>query len=342
MKYKYKVSLSVIAIFLILGGLLLINYGIYKKSLSSSYIALSNSKCINVIYSDDIELLMINPRTMSDEDGLSNIPRTITIINKCSSDEKVSLYLDYYDDSTIKDSKMKLSINGDYNIKPIFLSSIPKVIGSSNVVNTYKILNLDINKNETKRINLRLWLDENEVVTADTNKFHSKYYVYSDKELTINNISETLMNNSKDNLREVENSFYFNGNVTNNYLKFADILWKIVAINEDKTVKLVYANNDLQSIYNDNIYKEESVAYENSKVKELLDSFYQEKLSSLDKFIVEKEYVNDTSYEKNWKTTYGSYLRNIEGNSPSIKFFDTDKQYGGNKKYKIGLLTIDE
>lgn len=342
MKYKYKLSLSVIAVFLIFGSLLLINYGIYKKSLSKNYIALSDSKCINVIYSDDTDLLLVNPRTLSDEDGMANIPRTITIINKCSSDETVSLYLDYYDDSTIKDSKMKVSINGDVNINPTILSNISKVLGSGNVKNTYKLINIDVNKNETKRLNLRLWLDENEVVTANTNRFHSKYYVYSDKEIKINNISDTILNNSKDNLKEIDNNYYFTGNVTNNYIRFADMLWKIVAINSDKTIKVVYANNDLESVYNDNIYKDESVAYENSKVKELLDAFYQEKLSQYDKFIVEKEFNNDTSYERGWKTTYGSYKRNIELNEPSIKPYETDKQFGGNKKYKIGLLTLDE
>ena len=318
------------------------NYGIYMKSLSKEYIAVNDSKCINVIYSDDMDLLFVNPRTMSDEDGMANIPKTMTIINKCSTDEKVSLYMDLYDDSTIKDSKMKVSVNGDYNIEPMYLSDTSKVIGNSDVLNTYKIANIAVNKNETKRINLRLWLDENIVITPNTNRFHSKYYIYSDKEIAINNISETILHNSKNNLKEIDSNYYFTGDVNNNYIKFANMLWKIVAINKDKSIKIVYANNDLESIYNDNIYKEDSVAYENSQVKQLLDSFYQDKLSEFDKYIKEKDFNNDTSYEKSWKTVFGSYKRNFELNEPSINSFETDKQYGGNKKYKIGLLTIDE
>ena len=342
MKYKYKITLCIITFLLILGGLAMANYGIYMKSKSKDYIALNDSKCINVIYSDDLDLLFVNPRTMSDEDGMTNIPRTMTIINRCSTNEKVSLYLDLYEDSTIKDTKMKVNISGDYTLEPTFLSSASKVIGNSDVLNTYKLANIDINKNETKRINLRLWLDENEVVTANTNRFHSKYYVYSDKEIAINNISETIMHKNNDHLKEVDKSYYFTGDVKNNYIRFANILWKIVAINKDKSVKLVYADNDIESIYSDNIYKEDSVDYDNSKVKELLDSFYQEKLSEFDRFIKEEEFINDTSYEKSWKTIYGSFKRNFELNEPSINPFDTDKEYGGHKKYKIGLLTIDE
>ena len=56
MKYKYKISLSIIAFFLILGGFIMANYGIYMKSLSKEYIAVNDSKCINVIYSDDMDL----------------------------------------------------------------------------------------------------------------------------------------------------------------------------------------------------------------------------------------------------------------------------------------------
>ena len=342
MKYKYKISLSVIAAFLIIMGFVITNYFIYQKSLSNKYIALNDSKCINVIYSDDVDLIMVNPRTMSNDEGMANIPKTMTIINKCSTDEKVSLYLDLYDDSTIKDSKMKFNINGDYNVNPTFLSDSSKVLGNNNVINVYKLGHIDINKNETKRINLRLWLDENEVVTANTNRFHAKYYIYSDRDVIINNISDTIFNNSKENLKEIDNNYYFTGDINNNYIKFADILWKIVAINNDKTIKLVYANNDLESSYSDNIYKEDSVAYENSKIKEFLDNFYNEKLSTYDRFIVEKDYNNDTSYERSWKITYGPYKRNFEINEPSINIFETDKTYGGNKKYKIGLLTIDE
>lgn len=342
MKKKYKISLSIITVFLILTGITMINYEIYQKSLSDKYVALSDTKCINVIYSDDKELIMVNPKSLSDDEGLANLPKTLTIINKCNTDEKVSMYLDVIDDSTIKDSKLKVGINGDYTVKPTILNDISKVLGNNNIANTYKLLNVNLKKDETIRLNLRIWLDENEIVTANANKFHANYYVLSDKEKNINNISDTIINNSKDNLKKIDNSYYYTGDVKNNYIKFANLLWKIVAINDDKSIKLVYANNDLESVYNENIYKEDSVAYENSKVKELLDNFYQEKLSTYDRFIVDKEFNNDTSYERGWKIVYGPYKRNIELNEPSIASFETDKTYGGNKKLKIGLLTIDE
>ena len=342
MKYKYKISLMVIAAFLIVLGFVVANYCLFQKSLSNKLIALNDSKCINIIYSDDTDFILLNPRTMSDDESMSSIPKTMTIINKCSTEEKVSLYLDLLDDSTIKDSKMKISINGDYNIQPTFLSNTSKVLGNNNVINIHKLANIVIKQNETKRINFRIWLDENEVVTANTNRFHARYYIYSDKDILIKNISDTIINNSIDNLKEINGNYYFTGNVINNYISFGDILWKIVAINKDKTIKLVYANNDIESSYNDNAYKEDSVAYENSKIKTLLDNFYEEKLKEYDKYIIEKEFNNDASYEKSWKINYGAYKRNYESNEPIINVFETDKVYGGNKKSKIGLLTIDE
>ena len=60
---------------------------------------------------------MLNPKSLSDEDGLSNIPNTITIANRCKTNENITLYVDVYDDSTINDSKIKVNVNGDLTLK---------------------------------------------------------------------------------------------------------------------------------------------------------------------------------------------------------------------------------
>ena len=48
------------------------------------------------------------------------------------------------------------------------------------------------------------------------------------------------------------NTFYFRGNVVNNYVEFAGKIWHIVRINGDGTVKIVLNDNiDKTSIYDD-------------------------------------------------------------------------------------------
>src|SRR5699024_11081860 len=38
-----------------------------------------------------------------------------------------------------------------------------------------------------------------------------------------------------------KDTYYFAGQVTNNYVKFANKYWRIVRINEDNSVRLIYA-----------------------------------------------------------------------------------------------------
>ena len=347
MKSKYKKSLIIIAVLIIINILTLIHFKLWSMANENEYLGVNTSGCINIIYSDNQDVLMINPKAYSDEDGLMSIPNTITISNYCNSVESVSLYLDVFDDSTINDNKIKININGDSKIDTTLLSDVTRINGNNNILNTFKLLNVDLDTYETKRINLKMWLDHNAALTVDKNKFHAKYYIMSDKENKKENFMETLLKNNtivdNNGLIKYDNNYYFNGNVSNNYVSFANYLWKIVGVNEDGSIKLIYSDETLESNYNDKSNEEKSVAYDDSKVKEYLDNFYNEKLVDYDKYISTKDYCNDTtSTNTYYRIYYGAYTRNITDSMPSIKCETTDKEYGGVKSYKIGLITLDE
>ena len=338
--------LSLIVLLLILSSLLLTHYGLWSMSKKNDYLAIQTSGCINTIYSDNDNILMVNPKALSDEDGMSYIPYTITISNSCDNIQGVSLYIDVYDDSSISDNKIKVNINGDYDLNTNSLNDNTKIQGKLNILSTYRLMQLDLDNYETKRINLRLWLNDDEVITADKNKFHAKYYVLSNKEYNIKNFYETLLSNNEiktnDGLIQIGNSYYFNGNVNNNYVKIDNSNYRILAINEDKSIKLIYDDNDLESIYNSSYNKEEYVNYNTSELKVYLDKYYDDNLKKYDKIILESNYCNDTSYNNNYRILYGSYIRNYENFQPSLECPSTDKEYGGIIKTKIGLITLDE
>lgn len=346
MRKTYKIALGTIASLIIVVAMVLTHFELWNIANNNEYLAINTSGCINIIYSDEQDVLMLNPKSLSDEDGLANIPNTITITNRCKTNENITLYVDVYDDSTINDNKIKVNVNGDLTLKTQKLMDLNKLMGETNILNTYKLLNFNLQRDETKRINLRFWLDENEIVTLESNRFHAKYYIMSDSINSKNNFKETLLNNNEikenDGLIKLDNSYYFNGNVSNNYVKFANLNWRILSINEDNFVKLIYSDNDLVSIFNNDLYSEEKVSYDNSNIKEYLDNFYNEKLSQYDKYIKTSKYIIDTSYEKTWRIIYGAYNRNFNLNEPSLNSFETDKEYGGVKEYKIGLITLDE
>ena len=124
-------------------------------------------------------------------------------------------------------------------------------------------------------------------------------------------------------------SYYYRGNVTNNYVKFGDFYWRIIRINGDGTIRIIYdgtsahANNDsstdrqvgtsaYNSSYNDNAYvgymygTVGSSTYEdthantnNSTIKTYLDNWYKTNIEdkSLSSYISDNLFCNDRSFD---------------------------------------------
>ena len=346
-KLKYRKTLVIIAVLLVINIMTFIYYGLWSMAIKENYLAYNTSGCTNIIYSDDQDILLVNPKAYSDEDGVSIIPKTITLTNNCDNNESIVLYMDVFNDSTIVDSKLKVNINGDETLNTTFLNEVSKLRGYNDVINTYKLIKIDLKARDTKRINFRIWLDYNAALSKEKNRFHAKYYVLSNRENTKDNFMETLLKNNtiKDNdgLVKVEDNYYFKGNVSNNNVRFANLMWKIVGINEDGSIKLIYSDEIMNGKYNEKSNEEKNVSYDESSIKAFLDDFYKNKLNANDGLIKESLYCNDTSASDTYyRIYYGSYTRNFNDLTPTLKCPETSKEYGGNKSYKIGLLTIDE
>ena len=347
MKFKFKVTLGIIAFLIIANILAAMHYHLWIIGNENDYVAMNKSGCINIIYSDAAEIFLISPKNISDEEGISNIPYTMTITNYCSKKDTISLYIDYYDDSTIDENKMRINIDGDFQLNTSFLSDIDNVMSDKeNVTSSHRLLKMDVNPSETKRINMRLWLNEDEIITAEKNRFHAKYYILSNSESPRSTFSETILKNNTikqfDGIIQQGDLLYFNGNVDNNYVKFADVMWKILAINEDRSIKLIYADEKLQGIFNEKSNEDNNVVFKDSNISNFLQEYYNNNLSKYDKYIVSKNYCVDSSYKSNWRTLYGSFTRLFEDNTPSLECPESDKEYGGMIDLKIGLISLDE
>ena len=118
---------------------------------------------------------------------------------------------------------------------------------------------------------------------------------------------------------DLGNSYYFRGNVDNNYVYFAKNWWRIIRINGDGTIRMIYTGNPndsssqeyisksaYNSSYNDNAYvgymygSAGSSTYEathantnDSTIKTVIDSWYQNNLSSYSTYIADAIYCND-------------------------------------------------
>ena len=126
-------------------------------------------------------------------------------------------------------------------------------------------------------------------------------------------------------------SYYYRGNVTNNYVKFADKYWRIVRINGDGTVRVIYdgtsahtngeSSEDRQigtsafnSSYNDNAYvgymygqtgaSTYAVAHANtndSTIKAYIDNWYKTNIvgTTNEQYLADNVFCNDRSFAQN-------------------------------------------
>ena len=125
-------------------------------------------------------------------------------------------------------------------------------------------------------------------------------------------------------------SFYYRGNVTNNYVKFAGKYWRIIRYNGDGTVRVIYdgtsahangeSSSDRQigttafnSSYNDNAYvgymygkagastyAETHANTNNSTIKTYLDTWYENNIKGTtnEQYVKDNLFCNDRSFAK--------------------------------------------
>ncbi len=141
-------------------------------------------------------------------------------------------------------------------------------------------------------------------------------------------------------------TYYFRGNVENNYVSFAGQTWRIIRINEDGTIRLIMQdginNNTSYKIYTSSYQGYTNMYYSNSKAVSYLKSWYDTNLSSYGDYIYESG-----SYCEQMKvhaSTYNSGDSNAKLIADYIPDFrcSTDANSKGIITSSIGLISIDE
>ena len=174
-----------------------------------------------------------------------------------------------------------------------------------------------------------------------------------------------------------KDTYYFAGNVTNNYVEFGGYYWRIVRINEDNSVRLIYAGvstgdtsafiNTSQA-YNTSANNSAYVGYmytlneqygvsTNSSVKTAIDNWYSSNLNNYDEYISKTAiYCSDRHLETgSWASTgatnfnYAPYTRVQANKNPSFLCENVNDRFtasvnvgNGLLKYPVGLITVDE
>ena len=172
-------------------------------------------------------------------------------------------------------------------------------------------------------------------------------------------------------------TYYFAGTVTNNYVKFANKYWRIVRINEDNSVRLIYAGTSATDTaafintsqkYNSSYDNSSYVGYmytasqqygtgTNSAIKTTVDNWYASNLNSYSGYISKTAiYCNDRTVASGytWSATgntfyYAAYGRLASNKTPTFTCSNANDRFtaststgNGKLTYPIGLITADE
>lgn len=170
-------------------------------------------------------------------------------------------------------------------------------------------------------------------------------------------------------------SYYFRGNVIDNYVYFAGFYWRIIRINGDGSVRVIYTGTTVNSksyisktYFNDNDKDPAYVGYmygeigtgdytktttnkNDSTIKQIVDNWYKSNIKSTnnEKYVVDNIFCNDRSICKGDGSTNTKvetqYCRKrtliCPQQNDAFTVNDTSKG-NGSLKYPIGLISAAE
>lgn len=375
MKNKYKISLFIIGLLLVGTITLGTTYSVWLANQEQSDFNTTTLECFKVYFSNghNYELSKIN--SVTNEEGEKSTPNTIAVTNICSEEKELQIRLNVLKDNTMDLKSLTIDASGYIEQDTILYNNLENKKTAQEDVSTSKLIGLiKVEPNQTVRTNIKLWFDERKTpIVKEDSIFKARYELIDTASSIKSTFAETLLKNATEieskpspdfNTIATSNgglyvlnendkkTYYYRGPVDNNYVFFANQLWRIVSI-KDNRVKLIseksigttkysfYANaidyTGTKLIYNNELIENDITKY--------LNNWYQNTIvtSKLDGYLEETAHCNDSSnYVKMYHTYFGAYDRLVTTKTPTLTCPETKADFGGSYNMKIGLITADE
>lgn len=393
-KNKKKIIIGVIVLAISLIGISLINstYSLFYHEDTASNTDAYSTGLLSIIASSKGENISLsNALPMSDSEGEATTPYTFTIKNIGNLDYEFNVkLLSTGDSSTTIDSRyIKVKVNDG---SPATLSSLTSSIIKSDVT---------LAAGESIDISIRVWLSSDTPNTQIGKVFNSKIvtdgqavYTSSNNQVdpalaTLNHLNSlnstiTLANDIPDFTKvsgnnggkgdgtkgiykaedDLGTSYYFRGAVDNNYVKFAGLYWRIIRINGDGSIRMIYAGTSAHangesetnsyisktaynSSYNDNTYvgymtgstgaTTYASAHSNtndSTIKGVIDTWYKTNIEDkgYSKYVADAIYCNDRSIANDSATNSMLTKVNSSWTNTGLGYGTNVTAYGGFKR----------
>ena len=143
-------------------------------------------------------------------------------------------------------------------------------------------------------------------------------------------------------------TYFFRGNVTNNYVSFADLTWRIVRINEDGTVRLILNEHieSGQTSFNSQDSSLGNMYYSNSNVETVVEGWYEtnivNSLSTSSRVASGNYFCEAVRAKSSSQTTAGNASVQLATNYIPDLTCESDGNGRGLVNASVGLLTYGE
>ena len=403
---KRKIVLTIVIICLI--GLvgLGISYAYWKFTYIQTDNNIAISKCLKLdMTNEKNEINLNNMYPISDEDGRKLAPYSFKITNTCSMSAEYKVNLEMLEGTTLNSKYLASLVNND-DIKLLSSYDSAKTTISGSVESRTLDTNI-LTPGASKEYSISLWMDKSVTLADDAqNKsFSAKVIIDAsmytgivDKivaQLDTTGKCPTVNDDGTVNVTSAESensllcsapdnygtSYYYRGNVSNNYVKFAGFYWRIVRINGDGSIRLIYDGTSghengeniiddnatvvhFNAYYDDNAfigymygtpssstYAETHANINDSTIKAYVDNWYETNLKGkiLEQYLYDNSFCNDRTMTSGTGTGKATTWY-IGDASKSLKCLQKNDAFtinvinkgNGNLKYPIGLLNVSE
>ena len=174
MNKKYKQWAIVIAVVLIACLFMGLGYYVFKVENKDNVHSITQG-CIEIIYSNDSENIKMPSLALSDSDGKSVTPYSLTFTNVCSHDIEFELRLNLENNEKIDKDTIKIFVNGDIKIEPSYYSSLDNSDLYSEELNSKVLSVISLESKSSVRTNIRMWIDDKTGAKINPNNFIEGY-----------------------------------------------------------------------------------------------------------------------------------------------------------------------
>ena len=356
---KKQTQIIALSVFVMVIGILGVSYALFMKvDQSEEQTVQSGSLIMQLSAYDGSTVITDNNTPIDDNEGLLSKGYSFSVTNNGTL--PITYYIALYDNP---DDTSTNKVNYNY-IKVSLDNGTPFTLGSITTKDSAdrSILKQDISLAPDKydTHNIKIWLDEDTPESEIGKTISLKIYAYGEvcedgecnggtekpetkviSQLDKTGKCPTVNEDGSVNVTAVEatdgylckapdaygDSYYYRGNVTNNYVLFADKYWRIVRINGDGTVRVIYdgtsahangeSSSDRQigtsafnSSYGDNAYvgymygKTGTSTYadahantNNSTIKTYIDDWYKTNIvgTTNEQYLADNVFCNDRS-----------------------------------------------